>query len=163
MKKLLFYLNVLLIFLLQFISEVVTPIPSALFALLCVTAFLLVRPSHIMGLYLYLILLSSGGVLYLVNVMFFIMVIIYFYNEMTMDNSIVFILGIIIIESVHVLINNSFGLDESIIKLFGFSICLLLFGFVRSLGKVIDIKATLNFLIFGLLGFTMITTGIYLL
>lgn len=162
MKKLLFYLNLFLIFILQFISEVVIPLPSILFALLCVTAFLLVGPSHIMGLYLYLILLSSGGVLYLVNMLFFISIIIYFRNEIKFDITLIFIFGIIFIESIHVLVNNSLGIEESIIKLFGFSACLLLFGFIRSLSKVIDIKATLNFLIYGLLGFTIITTGIYL-
>ncbi|WP_114603552.1 O-antigen ligase family protein [Staphylococcus sp. EZ-P03] len=162
MKKTLFYINLFLIFILQFISEVVSPIPTVVFGILCITAFLLVSTSHLMGLYLFLIPLSSGMVLYLTNVLFLIFIIIHFRGKLDANKNFIIISLLILFESIHVFINVNLGLDESIIKLLGFSACLLLFGFIKTLAKNINVTATLNFLIAGVLGFILITTGIYM-
>ncbi|OHR60351.1 O-antigen ligase family protein [Staphylococcus sp. HMSC061G12] len=162
MKKTLFYINLFLIFLFQFISEVVSPIPTLVFAFLCITAFLLVNTSQLMGLYLYLIPLSSGAILYLVNILFLIFLIIHFRKEIQLNKAFILIFLIILIESAHVFINVNTGLDESIIKLLGFAACILLFGFIETFSKSIDVKGTFNLLIFGVMGFILITTGIYI-
>lgn len=162
MKKTLFYINLFLIFLLQFISEVISPIPIVVFAFLCVTAYLLVSTDQLMGLYLFLIPLSSGAVLYLTNILFFVFIIINFKGKLEFNKNFIVILLVILLESVHVFINLNSGLDESVIKLLGFSVCMLLFGFIKTIAKNTDIIMTLNLLIAGVLGFILITTGIYI-
>lgn len=157
-----FFLSIISILILQLINQAYIPIPTMLFVFLFVCMFLLCNKEQILGVYLYLILLSSGYLLYLTNVLFVIFLVLKFRRKLSINNSFIFILIIILIESLHVFVNNNLGIDESFIKLLGFSICLIPFAFVKSFSNYINIKQTFNLFVFGFIGFTLITLNIYI-
>lgn len=157
-----FFLSITLILILQLINQVYMSIPTILFVTLFVFTFILCDKEQIIGVYLYLILLSTGNLLYIVNVLFVIVLILKFREQLSINKTFIFILFIILIESLHVFVNNNLGINESVIKLLGFSICLIPFALIKSFSNYIDIKQTFYLFVLGFISFTFITINIYL-
>lgn len=162
MRKSILYLFIILILILQLINQLYLQIPMILFAVLFVFIFLLSDKKQIIGVFLYLILISSGNLLYIVNVLFVFTLIIKFRKNLIVSRSVILLLLIILIETVHVIVNNNLGINESIIKLLGFSICLIPFGIIKSFSNYIDIKQTFYLFVLGFISFTLITINIYM-
>ena len=160
--KNLVYCNLILIFLLQFINQVFIPIPLFIIGILYVFSFFFSNKENILGVYLYLIMISSGFLLYLTNILFVIFLLWYYRNNIIIGINSLLILLLTLNESVHVFINSLMGFQESIIKLFGFLVCFIPFMFLKQLRNTVNIKVTFNFLLLGFISFSLITIGTYI-
>nr|WP_315293749.1 O-antigen ligase family protein [Mammaliicoccus lentus] len=162
MRKSILYLFTILILILQLINQLLLQVPTILFVVLFVFIFLLSEKKQIIGIFLYLILISSGNLLYIVNVLFVSTLIIKFRKNLIINRSVILLLIIVLIETIHVFINNNLGINESVVKLLGFSICLIPFGIIKSFSNYIDIKQTFYLFVLGFISFTLITINIYI-
>src|SRR5699024_3588639 len=107
--KNLVYCNLILIFLLQFINQVFIPIPLFIIGILYVFSFFFSNKENILGVYLYLIMISSGFLLYLTNILFVIFLLWYYRNNIIIGINSLLILLLTLNESVHVFINSLMG------------------------------------------------------
>ncbi len=161
MRNKFLFLFMFLLFLFQFINQVYFSISNVIFALAILIVFLLAKKESMLGVYIFLVLLSTNLMLYYLNIIFVIFLLIKFRKVLKINGSILLIAIIILIETIHVYLNINSGLNESVIKLFGFSICLVPFIFIKSFLKNSNILSTFYMFTVGFIGFTFITFGIY--
>lgn len=154
-------LNMVTIFILQFINQVYFELPNVLFALLILVLFIFVKKTELLGMYIFLILLSTTIMMYYVNIMFVIFFLLKFNKVLKLNNNFLIVIIIIIIETVHLYININLGLNESLTKLFGFTLCLIPFMFIKNFLKNTNILSSFYIFVSGFIGFTLITFGIY--
>lgn len=156
-----FFLFITLILILQLINQAYLQVPIIIFVFLFVITFFISEKKQIIGVYLYLILLSTGNLLYIVNVLFIIVLILKFKKNLSVNKTLILLLSIILIEAIHVFVNNNLGINESVIKLLGFSTCLIPFAFIKSFSNYINLKETFYLFVLGFVGFTFIIINIY--
>ncbi len=100
-------------------------IPTTYFYLLYSLGFFSLRRTELIQLFVFLIPLSNGQLLYYLNVIFPIMLIIKNIEYIKIDRAMIIGFLLILWEAVHVLQNSFLGYSESIIKLIGFSLCVI--------------------------------------
>lgn len=154
-------LNMIAIFILQFVNQVYIALPNALFALLILILFILVKKTEILGVYIFLILLSTSLMMYYVNIIFVLFFLLKFNKILKLNSNFIIVISIILIETIHLYININLGLNESLTKLLGFSLCLIPFMFIKDFLKNTNILVVFYMFIGGFIGFTLITFGIY--
>ncbi|PTI71936.1 O-antigen ligase family protein [Mammaliicoccus vitulinus] len=154
-------LNMITIFILQFVNQVYITIPDILFAVLILIVFILVKKTEMLGVYIFLILLSTSLMMYYVNIVFVIFFLLKFNKLLKLNSNFLIVISIILIETIHLYININFGINESLTKLLGFSLCLIPFIFIKDFLKNTNILVAFYMFISGFIGFTLITFGIY--
>lgn len=157
MWKITQYLLISLIIIIEVINNLFFPIPTLIICFFIAVAFLIIDKSLIIGLFVMLIPICSGNVLYFLNVIFMITLIIKYFKNIKLNFSILLILIISIFESIHIFINVYNGYHESVIYLIGFILCLFSFGIITSTVKYFDKIKSFYFFVVGYITFSTIT------
>lgn len=162
MKKIIEYGLILLVILIQVLDQVLLfNIPIYIPIFLYLMIFFLSNKSDILPQYLLLIFLSSGVVLYILNVIFVITLIFKFRKNIELNKFIYIYIILLLIELLHIIVNLNSGYNESIIYFFGFSLCFLPFFLIENISKFISIKKCYHYFLFGFLAFSAILLLIY--
>ncbi|WP_462211487.1 O-antigen ligase family protein [Staphylococcus hominis] len=157
MWKITQYLLISLIIIIEVINNLFFPIPTLVICFFIAAVFLIIDKSLIIGLFVMLIPICSGNVLYFLNVIFMITLIIKYFKNIKINFSILLILIISIFESIHIFINIYNGYYESVIYLIGFILCLFSFGIITSTVKYFDKIKSFYFFVAGYITFSIIT------
>ncbi|MFC7285294.1 O-antigen ligase family protein [Phocicoccus pinnipedialis] len=155
-------MNLGFIVLLVYIDQNFISIPMIIMAILYFLAFLFSTKKNVLGIFLFLMMISTSTLLYIANVYFLIFLMKNYHSKTPLNNTLVMVIILILYEGVHVLLNSFYGYDESVIKWLGFSICLILFIYLKPLQKEIDIVLTFKYMLYGFISYSVLTIGTYI-
>lgn len=148
---------VIIIIIVQFVNQLVFPLPIIIMCFLILLAFILIERELLLGLFCLLIPISTNPILYFANILFVFTLLIKFRSYVKLNMSILFILSIALIESIHVFRNINNGAGESVIILLGFILCLAPFSFINSISNYFNKVKTIELFFLGYMSFTVIT------
>src|SRR5699024_6488788 len=162
MRRILIVFTLLVVFSLQFLRQVFfMEFHSVIYLVMYLFLFMVINKKGILPLYLYLIFISSGIELYVLNIIF-VVVLLYKYRASIEFNRLIYIyIALLLFEAIHLLININDGHDGSIVYFMGFALCFIPFFFIGGILKSISIKLSFHAFVAGFFSFVIILISTY--